>query len=148
MRSYAASGLAAGERIVSTYNAGPFVAGAALGAFDRLGLCHIPIGTGNTERVVAAITLLRPTAAVLTPSYAAYLAEWAPERGNDLSASSVKRVLVAGEPGGGEPAFREMLERAWGARVTEAMGIGDIGPSLWGECEQQNGMHLGARGFV
>src|SRR5262249_60879952 len=28
-RSYAASGIAAGQRIVSTYNAGPFVAGAA-----------------------------------------------------------------------------------------------------------------------
>jgi phenylacetate-CoA ligase len=32
--------------------------------------------------------------------------------------------------------------------VTEAMGIGDIGVSLWGECEQQDGMHLGAHGFV
>jgi phenylacetate-CoA ligase len=32
--------------------------------------------------------------------------------------------------------------------VTEAMGIGDIGVSLWGECEEQDGMHLGARGFV
>src|SRR4029453_12181114 len=32
--------------------------------------------------------------------------------------------------------------------VMEAMGIGDIGPSLWGECEEQDGMHLGARGFV
>jgi phenylacetate-CoA ligase len=41
-----------------------------------------------------------------------------------------------------------MLEEGWGARVTEAMGIGDIGPSLWGECEEQDGMHLGARGFV
>ena len=57
-------------------------------------------------------------------------------------------MLVAGEPGGGEPAFRAMLEQGWGARVTEAMGIGDIGVSLWGECEQQDGMHLGARGFV
>jgi phenylacetate-CoA ligase len=28
------------------------------------------------------------------------------------------------------------------------MGIGDIGPSLWGECKEQQGMHLGARGFV
>ena len=28
------------------------------------------------------------------------------------------------------------------------MGIGDIGVSLWGECEEQAGMHLGARGFV
>jgi phenylacetate-CoA ligase len=60
----------------------------------------------------------------------------------------VERVLVAGEPGGGEPAFRARLEQGWGATVTEAMGIGDIGVSLWGECEEQDGMHLGARGFV
>jgi phenylacetate-CoA ligase len=57
-------------------------------------------------------------------------------------------VLVAGEPGGGEPAFRAQLEEGWGAKVTEAMGVGDIGPSLWGECEEQDGMHLGAHGFV
>jgi phenylacetate-CoA ligase len=147
-RSYAASGVSAGERIVSTYNAGPFVAGAALAAFDRIGLCHIPVGTGNSERLMLAIDELRPEAAVLTPSYAAYLVEWAAERSFDLRGSRVQRVLVAGEPGGGEPALRAQLEAGWGARVTEAMGIGDIGPSLWGECEQQDGMHLGARGFV
>jgi phenylacetate-CoA ligase len=147
-RSYAASGVRAGQRIVSTYNAGPFVAGAALAAFDRIGLCHIPVGTGNTERLLKAVELLRPEAVVLTPSYAAYLVEAAAERGLDLSASSVDRVLVAGEPGGGEPAFRAKLEAGWGASVTEAMGIGDIGVSLWGECEEQTGMHLGARGFV
>ena len=147
-RSYAASGVAAGQRIVSTYNAGPFVAGAALAAFDRIGLCHIPVGTGHTERLFRAVELLEPEAVVLTPSYAAHLVEWAAERGVDLRGSSVERVLVAGEPGGGEPAFRAKLEDGWGARVTEAMGIGDIGVSLWGECEEQDGMHLGARGFV
>jgi phenylacetate-CoA ligase len=147
-RSYAASGIAAGQRIVSSYNAGPFVAGAALASFERIGLCHIPIGTGNTERLMAAVDLLGPQAAVLTPSYAAHLIEWAAERDVDLRGSSVERVLVAGEPGGGEPAFRAKLEEGWGARVFEAMGIGDIGVSLWGECEQQDGMHLGARGFV
>jgi phenylacetate-CoA ligase len=147
-RSYAASGVKAGERIVTTYNAGPFVAGAALASMDRIGLCHIPVGTGNSERLMTAIRLLKPEAAVLTPSYAAYLIEWARERDIDLRGSSVARVLVAGEPGGGEPAFRARLEEGWGAKVTEAMGIGDIGVSLWGECEEQNGMHLGARGFV
>jgi phenylacetate-CoA ligase len=147
-RSYAASGVSAGQRIVSTYNAGPFVAGAALASFDRLGLCHVPVGTGNTERLLRAIDVLRPDAAVLTPSYAAHLAESAADRGVDLRGSSVERVLVAGEPGGGEPGFRARLEEGWGARVTEAMGIGDIGISLWGECEEQDGMHLGARGFV
>jgi phenylacetate-CoA ligase len=147
-RSYAASGISAGQRIVSTYNAGPFVAGAALASFDRIGLCHVPLGTGQTERLLLAIELLRPEAAVLTPSYAAHLVEVAAERGLDLAGSSVERVLVAGEPGGGEPAMRAKLEAGWGARVTEAMGIGDIGISLWGECEEQDGMHLGARGFV
>jgi phenylacetate-CoA ligase len=147
-RSYAASGIAAGQRIVSTYNAGPFVAGAALAAFDRIGLCHIPVGTGNTERLMLAVERLRPEAVVLTPSYAAYLVDWAAERNVDLRESTVEHVLVAGEPGGGEQAFRAKLEEGWGAKVTEAMGIGDIGVSLWGECEEQDGMHLGARGFV
>jgi phenylacetate-CoA ligase len=147
-RSYAASGIAAGQRIVSTYDAGPFVAGAALASFERIGLTHIPVGTGHSERLMRAVELLRPEAVVLTPSYAAHLVEWAAERDFDLRGSSVERVLVAGEPGGGEPGFREQLESGWGARVTEAMGIGDIGVSLWGECEEQDGMHLGARGFV
>jgi phenylacetate-CoA ligase len=142
-RSYAASGIAHGDRVLTTYNAGPFVAGAALDAFARNGVCHIPDGTGSSERLLQAIDQLRPDAVAVTPSYAAYLLEL-----GDLRGSSVERVLVAGEPGGGEPGFRAALEEGWGARVTEAMGIGDIGPSLWGECEEQAGMHLGARGFV
>jgi phenylacetate-CoA ligase len=142
-RSYAASGIAAGDRVLTTYNAGPFVAGAALDAFERLAVTHIPVGTGSSERLLLAIEQLRPDAVVLTPSYAEYLLELA-----DLRGASIRRVLVAGEPGGGEPAFRAKLEDGWGARVTEAMGIGDVGPSLWGECEEQAGMHLGAVGFV
>jgi phenylacetate-CoA ligase len=129
--------------VLTTYNAGPFVAGAALDAFERIGVSHVPVGTGSSERVLQAIEDLRPDAVVLTPSYAAYLLELA-----DLKESSVRRVLVAGEPGGGEPAFRAKLEEGWSARVTEAMGVGDVGPSLFGECEEQDGMHLGARGFV
>jgi phenylacetate-CoA ligase len=147
-RSYGASGVTAGQRIVSTYGAGPFVAGAALAAFERLGLSHIPVGTGDTERLLRAVATLKPEAVALTPSYAAYAIEAAAERGLDLRGSSVRRLLVAGEPGGGEPAFRKRLEAGWGARVTEAMGVGDIGVSLWGECEEQDGMHLGAYGFV
>jgi len=147
-RSYGASGVTRGERLVSTYNAGPFVAGAAIDAFARLGLCHIPVGTGNTERLVAAIELLKPTAATTTPSYALHLIEWTRARGIDLARSSVKRLMVAGEPGGGEPAMRAKLEEGWGASVTEAMGIGDISISMWGECEEKGGMHFCGRGFI
>ena len=147
-RSYAASGIQPGEGIITTYNAGPFAAGAALGAFDKLGMCHIPIGTGNTERLLAAIQLLHPQTVVATPSYALHLIEKARERGMDLVDSSVNRVLVAGEPGGGEPGLRAQLQQGWGAQVTEAMGIGDIAVSLWGECDQQQGMHFGGQGIV
>ncbi len=147
-RSYAASGVARGERLVSTYNAGPFVAGAALDAFARLGLCHVPVGTGNTERLMAAVDLLQPSAVALTPSYALHLAEWALKRGLDLPGAGVKRLMVAGEPGGGEATMRAKLEAAWGASVTEAMGIGDISVSLWGECEAKAGMHFSGRGYV
>jgi phenylacetate-CoA ligase len=142
-RSYSASGVAPGDRVITTYNAGPFVAGAALDAFALIGVNHIPVGTGSSERLLLAVDQLRPDALVLTPSYAEYLLEL-----RDLRNSSIRRILVAGEPGGGEPAFRAKLEHGFGARVTEAMGIGDIGPSLWGECEEQAGMHLGAFGFV
>lgn len=147
-RSYSASGVLAGERMVSTYNAGPFVAGVTLDAFARLGLCHIPVGAGNTERLMAAVQLLKPTVLGCTPSYALYLAEWAAKRGIDTEKSSVTKILVAGEPGGGEPAMRTRLQEAWGARVTEAMGIGDISVSLWGECQHQDGMHFSGRGLV
>ena len=57
-RSYAASGVQPGQRIVSTYNAGPFVAGAALAAFERIGLVHVPVGTGNSALLVRAIETL------------------------------------------------------------------------------------------
>jgi phenylacetate-CoA ligase len=133
---------------VTTYGAGPFVAGVTLDAFGALGLCHVPVGAGNSDRLLAAVELLRPDAVALTPSYALHLAEMAAGRGLDLAATSVARLLVAGEPGGGEPELRARLEAAWGAKVTEAMGIGDIAVSLWGECEAQAGMHVSGRGLV
>jgi phenylacetate-CoA ligase len=147
-RSYAAAGLGPGMRLISTYNAGPFVAGIGLEAFHALRLCHIPIGAGNTERLLTAGRQLKAEALALTPSYALHLAERAEAGGLDLRASSVERLVVAGEPGGGEPAMRARLQEAWGAKVTEAMGIGDIAATLWGECEAQAGMHFSGRDFV
>ena len=48
-RTYSRNGLQAGERVVTTYGAGPFVAGASLAAFEAIGAVHIPIGVGNTD---------------------------------------------------------------------------------------------------
>ncbi len=147
-RSYSRCGLAAGQALITTYNAGPFVAGLALESFQSIGVTHIPIGTGNTERLVAALKLIQPQAIACTPSYAGYIAEWARQHGFDVRHAGVARIMVAGEPGGGEDDMRRALEQAWNAKVYEAMGLGDIAASLWGECEAQSGMHFSGAGFV
>ena len=142
-RSYSATGLRRGQRLVTTYNAGPFVAGCALDTFTALGVCHIPVGTGNTERLVRALQRIHPEALCCTPSYALYLVEWLAERGIAADGLGLKRISVAGEPGGGDPAIRARIETTFGARLCEAMGIGDVSISLWGECDLQQGMHFG-----
>jgi phenylacetate-CoA ligase len=147
-RAYTATGLRRGQRMASTYNAGPFVAGAAIDTFANIGACHIPVGTGNTERLARALQVIRPEALVCTPSYAQYLTEWLEGRGIDPAGLGLRRISVAGEPGGGENAFRAAIEAAFGAKVCEAMGIGDISISLWGECEHQQGMHFCGGDFV
>jgi phenylacetate-CoA ligase len=147
-RSYAAGGAGPGARIVTTYNAGPFVAGVGLDALGRLGVTHVPVGAGNTERLMTAVQRLGPDMLAATPSYVLHLAEWARTRGIDTADSSVRRIVVAGEPGGGEPAMRAQLQQAWGAQVCEAMGIGDIAVTLWGECDCRAGMHFSGRGYV
>jgi phenylacetate-CoA ligase len=139
--TYSCNGLKAGERVVTTFGAGPFVAGASLHAFEAIGVVHIPLGVGNTERLLAALERLQPEALGCTPSYALYLSE-------KIKTHSLKRIIVGGEPGGGEEAFRGKLEAAFGARVYEIMGIGDIAASLWGECPAQAGMHFSGEEIV
>ena len=110
--------------------------------WSGIGATVIPVGSGNTERLVKAFQRLGAEALGCTPSYALYLAEWCRERGLDPRELGVRVLSVAGEPGGGEDATRHAIEAAFGATVREAMGIADASPSLWGECEEQAGMHF------
>jgi phenylacetate-CoA ligase len=146
-RSYRAAGFKPGQRLVVAFNAGPFVAGAGYYGFDMAALTVIPIGTGNTERLVKALQILGGGNAALscTPSYALYLIDWCNEREIDLRALGVKNISTAGEPGGGDISIRSKVEAAFGCLLRECMGIGDISTSIWGECEYGGGMHFSAR---
>lgn len=147
-RSYAASGFTPGQRLVVAFNAGPFVAGAAYYGFDKLGATVIPVGLGNTERLVNALRNLGGGNAGMscTPSYALHLIDWCAARGIDVASLGVKNMSVAGEPGGSNPVIRERVQSAFGCMLREAMGTGDISTSIWGECEHGDGMHFSARG--
>jgi phenylacetate-CoA ligase len=82
------------------------------------------------------------TALHSTPSYARYLAEYVHKAGRDPREFGLRKVFVGGEPGGGEPAFREHLESEWGARVTEGLGNADMAPVLFGEAPGSDGMRF------
>jgi phenylacetate-CoA ligase len=147
-RSYRACGIEPGSRAVLTYNSGPFVAGVVLDAWTRIGATVVPVGSGNTERLVRAFQVLGTDALGCTPSYAIYLADWCRARDIDPLSLGIRQIAVAGEPGGGEAATRGLIQDAFGANVREALGIADVSPSLWGECDEQGGMHFCGRDFI
>ncbi len=147
-RGYTAAGFRRGQRIVVGFNAGPFVAGSVYYGFDKIGCTVIPVGTGNTERLVGAIQKLGATGVSCTPSYGLYLIDWCHERGIEPGSLGLKNMITAGEPGGGDPLIRAKLEGAFGCRVRESMGIGDISLSVWAEDDDGGGMGFQARGFV
>ncbi len=147
-RGYTAAGFSRGQRIAVGFNAGPFVAGAVYNGFDKIGCAVIPVGTGNTERLVTAIQRLGATGVSCTPSYGLYLIDWCKERGIDTRSLGLTNMITAGEPGGGDPLIRGRIEEAFGCKVRESMGIGDISLSVWAEDEDGKGMHFMARGFA
>jgi phenylacetate-CoA ligase/benzoylacetate-CoA ligase len=64
-------------------------------------------------------------------------------------ASSLKKVLGGGEPGLHHAEIRARIGHGLGgADVRETMGLGDVLPSMWGECERHDGMHFCAQRSV
>jgi len=78
-----------------------------------------------------------------TPSYAWYLGEAARAAGIDPARDlGLRRIIVAGEPGGSIPATRRAIESLWGAELYDFYGISDIFGASAGMCEAQDGLHL------
>jgi phenylacetate-CoA ligase len=92
---------------------------------------------------------VRATVVCCTPTYALRLVEVARATGTiDLAASSVRVVVVAGEPGGNIPATRAQIEQGWGARVIDHHGLTEVGPVSF-ECWESPGtLHLNEREFI
>jgi phenylacetate-CoA ligase len=69
------------------------------------------------------------------------MAEVAKENQIDTAALGVRRMIVAGEPGGSIAAIRQQMELAWNAKVIDHSGATEIGP--WGYADrQQRGLHI------
>ena len=70
-------------------------------ALERSGATVVPVGTGQSRRLLDLIPRLGITAIFGTLSFPAYLAARAREAGLEPAALGVRHILTAGEPGAG-----------------------------------------------
>jgi phenylacetate-CoA ligase len=147
-RTYYATGIHEHSSVLTTFGAGPFVAGHTHFVLLRIGARSVPVAPGDTERVIFGLRSGLADTLLSTASFAQYLANRLEQSDAEPSAIPLTHVVTGGEPGGGIPAIRDHIQRVLGVTVTEVMGIGDIAPSLFGECTHQQGMHFCGGGHV
>src|ERR1700716_3159881 len=141
-RTYYATGIHEHSKVLTTFGAGPFVAGHTHFVLIRIGSRSVPVAPGDTDRVLFGLRSGLADTLLATASFAQYLANRLEKTDPEPSAMPVTHIVTGGEPGGGIPAIRDHIEKVLGVTVTEVMGIGDIAPSLFGECAHQQGMHF------
>lgn len=116
---------------------------AAHYAAEKVGCEVIPGGVLDTEARLLKMRDLKATGMAATPTYILGMADTARNKlGIDPAKDlDIKRITVAGEPGGSVPATKKRMQEAWGAKVYDHAGATEIGH--WGyECEAQCGLHV------
>ncbi len=140
------------DRIFFPFSFGPFLGfWTGFEAGTQLGAHCVPAGGMSSEARLALIDVVKPTVICCTPTYALRLLEVAREIGNastTLAHTSVRVLIVAGEPGGSIAPTRERIERGWGARVIDHHGMTEVGPVSF-ECWEHPGhVHLNECEFI
>jgi len=147
---YRAARVGPGDRAFFPFGFGPFLGfWAGFEAGYQIGLHCIPGGGMSSQLRLAMIEAVGATVVCATPTYALRLAEVAAESGRrPLADSTVRVLIVAGEPGGSIPATRERIERTWGARVIDHHGMTETGPLSF-ECWEAPGfLHVNEGEFI
>ena len=140
-----------GDRVFFPFSFGPFLGfWTAFDAAHQMGLHCVPGGGMSSHARLATIGAVGAQVVCCTPTYALRLAEVAAEEWPDhrLADSSVRVLIVAGEPGGSIRATRDRIEQAWGARVIDHHGLTEVGPISF-ECWEAPGfLHLNEGDFI
>jgi phenylacetate-CoA ligase len=111
-------------------------------ALEASGATVVPVGTGQSRRLLELIPQLGITAIFGTLSFPAYLADRAREAGVDPGELGVRHIVTAGEPGAGLAAVRSEIESAWGVSVADTFGMSDVWSTMGGACGEGEGVHL------
>ena len=142
-RVFWCQGVRPASTVAMGFSIGFFVGGIPLAqGLEDLGATFLPIGAGETDRLLDSIARLGADVLACTPSYALHLAEAARSRGIDVAGLGVQRLAVGAEPGGGVPEIRRHLEETWQATVTESVGNADVVPVYSAESDIKDGCHF------
>lgn len=146
---YRGAGVTAEDRLIFPFSFGPFIGfWAAFEAATDLGNFCLPAGGMTTTARLEYMLDHAVTVVCCTPTYALRMAEVADREGIDLRSSSVRLLIVAGEPGGSIPAVRSRIEEDWCARVIDHVGMTEIGAYGFECVEAPGGLHVIESEFV
>lgn len=142
-RLFYAAGMRSHDRYLHALNFSLFVGGPDVIGAQRLGALCFWAGTVPADRLLFFAREFQPTVTWTTPSYAWYLGETARKEGIDPATDlAIRRIIVAGEPGGSIPATRQAIESIWNAELYDFYGISDIFGACAGMCSERNGLHI------
>jgi phenylacetate-CoA ligase len=119
------------DRLFFPFSFGPFLGfWTAFEAASRVGCLVIPGGGMSTNARLQLMLEHAVTVICTTPTYAMHLGEVKEQTPAFQNGKwALRRIIVAGEPGGSEPAIRARIEALWpGAVVLDHHGLTETGP--------------------
>lgn len=147
---FRSAGVTREDRVFFAFSYGPFLGfWLAFDAAEKIGCLCLPGGGMSSAARLRLMMDARATVLCCTPTYAARLAEVAAQEKLDLRKLSVRRLMVAGEPGGSLPAVRARLQELWpGAQPFDHHGMTEVGPVTY-ECPARGGrLHVMEHAFI
>lgn len=149
-RMVSAAGVTDRDIAQISFGYGMFTGGFGLHyGLERAGVTVVPVSSGNTDRQLMFMKDFQSTVLVSTPSYAAYLAEQAKDRGMVIGEDIVlKWGLFGAEPW--TEGMRRRIQEQLGLSATDNYGMSELcGPGFSGECTiAKDGMHLAEDYFL
>jgi phenylacetate-CoA ligase len=152
-RNFVAGGMKKGDIVQQAHGLGLFTGGFGFHyGLERVGAKIIPTGAGGTERQLRLMQEWGTTVFTGTPSYAAYIAEIAIEKGID----PVKDLKLRLGFHGGEPCSDELRVRiddrlgykAHGGGMRVCYGLTEMGGPMAMDCEYIKGIHIWADHYL
>lgn len=135
-------GVTAKDRLFFPFSFGPFLGfWTAFEAATQLGCLSLPAGGVSSLARLRMLVDNRATVMLCTPTYALHLAQLARDEGF-AGKTTLRALIVAGEPGGSIPATRACIEKGWNARLFDHSGMTETGPIAIECADNPGGLHI------